>query len=665
MSEAGAGKAEQAPRCVADAVLLYQSEGAEEAVEAAREQARAFAAEHGIQLYECSAKRFLDGERPDECEGARHWVVVGEDRMIRRAMDAAESEGVGLGLLPVGKLTQTRDFYDLPADAAERLALALREPEVALDVLRCNGDIVLGQATIGDVPFLDRRGQALVRLQKQFWRRWAMALSLFWTALKRLFVIHPALIRLQLGKEEKARQTAVTGIVLLENDVGFVAGRMLGETLSARDGRVAALLLAPTSIVRYLGFLLRAAFGGTATGGRMPRALSYVRTERLVIESDTELDYRIDGLRHRDKRIEVTVHAQSLSMNVGARFADMAGIDDKGKDTLRLANLPENESRLAMIRKRLPLFTHALEEDFKDLFLLLKESARIGPDYVTLSLLAALIGSLGLLLDSAAVIIGAMVLAPLMAPIICLSMAALRRDLALLKQSAVAIAVGVGLSLLVSAAVAFVLPVRMMTPEIAARLAPSLLDLGVAVFSGVAGAYAYARESVMKSLPGVAIAVALVPPLAVLGIGIGWGDLAIIGGAGLLFATNLAGIALAGAATFMVLGYGPVKRTGRGLLWPAVVVLLIAIPLGASFLRMQFAWKAERHIAERVFQIGDQAIRLARPEISVTPDGVRIKADIYAAEDVSTAQLRALRDRLAEELEREVVLDVSRRSLFR
>ena len=117
MSEVGAGKVEQVPRYVGEAVLLYQSEGAEEAVEAAREQARAYAEEHGIRLHEQAAKRFLDGERPAECSQLRHWVVVGEDRMIRRAMDAAESEGVGLGLLPVGKLTQTRDFYDLPGDA--------------------------------------------------------------------------------------------------------------------------------------------------------------------------------------------------------------------------------------------------------------------------------------------------------------------------------------------------------------------------------------------------------------------------------------------------------------------------------------------------------------------------------------------------------------------
>ena len=365
------------------------------------------------------------------------------------------------------------------------------------------------------------------------------------------------------------------------------------------------------------------------------------------------------------KAIARQMGPQALRMNVGARFDGMAGIDENGKDTLKLGDLPENESRLALIRKRLPLFTHALEEDFKDLFLLLKDSARIGPDYLTLSVLSALIGTLGLLLDSAAVIIGAMVLAPLMAPIICLSMAALRRDFGLLRQSATAIGVGVGLSLAVSALVALLVPMRMLTPEIAARLAPSLIDLGVAVFSGVAGAYAYARESIMKSLPGVAIAVALVPPLAVAGIGVGWWDGGIVLGAGLLFLTNLVGIALAGAATFMVLGYGPVKRTTHGLLYPAAAAVLVAIPLALSYARMHFVWQAERQLAHSVYRIDGQTLELARPMVSVDGGLVRIRADVYVDGAATDADFAALRDRIARELDREVELDITVRARYR
>ncbi|MGB0212920.1 DUF389 domain-containing protein [Algiphilus sp.] len=652
---------DDAPVLVDTALLIIQGEGGDAAVEAECERARAFAAEHGIALHEVAARTFFDSEPPEDAP--RHWIVIGEDRVLMRAMDAAEGREVGLGLLPAGKLTRTRGFYDLPADGDARLALAFRAPELALDVLRCNGELVLGQAAVGDVPFLDRRGQALVHVQERLWQRWAMAASLFWTACRRLFVITPSVIRMHLGREEKPRRTAITGIVLLENDVDSAAGRMLGEALSARDGRVTALVLAPTSVVRYLGFLLRAAVG--RSGPPLPRALSYVRTEGLVIESDVELDYRVDGMRHRASRIEVTVNPQALRMNVGARFDGMAGIDENGKDTLKLGDLPENESRLALIRKRLPLFTHALEEDFKDLFLLLKDSARIGPDYLTLSVLSALIGTLGLLLDSAAVIIGAMVLAPLMAPIICLSMAALRRDFGLLRQSATAIGVGVGLSLAVSALVALLVPMRMLTPEIAARLAPSLIDLGVAVFSGVAGAYAYARESIMKSLPGVAIAVALVPPLAVAGIGVGWWDGGIVLGAGLLFLTNLVGIALAGAATFMVLGYGPVKRTTHGLLYPAAAAVLVAIPLALSYARMHFVWQAERQLAHSVYRIDGRTLELARPMVSVDGGLVRIRADVYVDGAATDADFAALRDRIARELDREVELDITVRARYR
>src|SRR5690606_36846444 len=115
-------------------------------------------------------------------------------------------------------------------------------------------------------------------------------------------------------------------------------------------------------------------------------------------------------------------------------------------------------------------------------------------------ILSTLVASLGLFMNSSAVLIGPMLLAPLMAPIISLAMGLLRNDQGLLLGSMKSILVGLSIALVTSALVAVLVPLQRITPEIASRLQPSLFDLGVAIASGIAGGYAYAREKVMKSL---------------------------------------------------------------------------------------------------------------------------------------------------------------------
>ena len=135
--------------------------------------------------------------------------------------------------------------------------------------------------------------------------------------------------------------------------------------------------------------------------------------------------------------------------------------------------------------------------------------------------------AVGLFLDSAAVIIGAMLLAPLMTPIVSLAMGVLRGDHSLQKNSAIKIIVGVVIALLASACFSLLFPHKPVTSEMLARINPTLLDLAVAVLSGIAAAYAKSYREIIQNLAGVAIAVALVPPLAVAGIGIGNLDLSI------------------------------------------------------------------------------------------------------------------------------------------
>jgi uncharacterized hydrophobic protein (TIGR00271 family) len=173
--------------------------------------------------------------------------------------------------------------------------------------------------------------------------------------------------------------------------------------------------------------------------------------------------------------------------------------------------------------------------------------------YAVELLLSAGIATLWLVLDSPAVVIGAMLISPLMGPILAAGLALAAADLYLGIKSLLSILFGVLLSVLFAAALVWLLPFQSPTGEILARIHPNLLDLGVALFSVLAGAIVVCRGGSgagVTALPGVAIAVALMPPLCTVGFGIGSGfSRPIIYGAGLLFLTNLAAIV---ASAFLV-----------------------------------------------------------------------------------------------------------------
>ncbi len=187
----------------------------------------------------------------------------------------------------------------------------------------------------------------------------------------------------------------------------------------------------------------------------------------------------------------------------------------------------------------------------------LSDSAELAdPNYLLALLLSAGIATLGLVLNSPAVVIGAMLISPLMGPILAAGLALAAADLYLGLKSLVSIVGSILLALGSSALLVWLLPFQSATAEIVARTRPNLLDLGVALFSGLAGSLVVSRGQTsggVTTLPGAAIAVALMPPLCTVGFGIGSGFAwPIIYGAGLLFLTNLVAIVASAFAVFYV-----------------------------------------------------------------------------------------------------------------
>jgi uncharacterized hydrophobic protein (TIGR00271 family) len=240
-----------------------------------------------------------------------------------------------------------------------------------------------------------------------------------------------------------------------------------------------------------------------------------------------------------------------------------------------------------LARGLLRLFPRLNIEEQLELREAMSDSARPGVNFFVLIVLSSVIATLGLLLNSAAVVIGAMLVAPLMSPILGFSLGMVLGDVRLIRLSIEAMFKGVALALVIAVLIGIVSPIKELTEEIMIRTQPTLLDLTVALASGMAGAYALSREEVSAALPGVAIAAALMPPLGVAGLGLSLGRPQVAGGAFLLFLANIAAISLAGVIVFILLGvrsqtWQPEthRRIRRSLIGFVLLVLVIAIPLG-------------------------------------------------------------------------------------
>lgn len=620
----------------------------------------AFAQAHSIALEQLSIHSFL--ERPGRpLDFAEHVIALCTDADLAPLIDQAKSLNFSLGIIPMDhQQSRLREWFMFGGKLDEQIELAFSADSKAIDILRCNNEVALGSIMLGQTPFLDQRSRTYRKRTESTLHRVFYFFVVLWGGLRNLFNIHPFPITLSVG-EEYSVKTAITGMVAIENNVHNAAARLINTSISIQDGKVSTLLIAPKSISQYLSFLLSASFSAENKVTRLPNSMSYVRSNYLRVDSPLPLTYYVDSQKREAESIELELYPNAVRINLPEAYYQTQGGQHGGKDTLKLENLPLNEQRLDMIQQRLPLFTNAVEDDFKELFVQLRSNAQTSSSFVALMMLSSLIASLGLFLSSSAVIIGAMVLAPLMSPIISLAMALLRNDHSLLKNAMSTISKGVVLALAMAALVALIIPITRVTPEMTGRLHPNLLDLGVAIFSGIAGAYAYARESIMKSMPGVAIAVALVPPLCVAGLGIGWWDWPVISGAALLFTTNLVGIALAASLTFLVLGYAPLVKARRGLTLSTALMLAVAVPLTWSFQTMYSVWQVEQKVDASVLEINGKTLHLDALHVQVEPSKIYLKLEVSANSQVTYQDLSALKAHLEEQFKTVVQLDVNSR----
>lgn len=216
--------------------------------------------------------------------------------------------------------------------------------------------------------------------------------------------------------------------------------------------------------------------------------------------------------------------------------------------------------------------------------------ANIDRYYFIMVVLSCTVATYGLLSNSTAVVIGAMLIAPLMGPILGGALAVATNSNRLLFMSAKAEAFGALTAVILAAVLTLLLPRTELTAEVLARTTPTLLDLVVALASGAAGTYALCVKPQSATLPGVAIATALMPPLCVVGIGLAKQDFSVVSGAFLLFLANMIAINVAAIAMFEFAGFSgdslqdnavPLekRKTLYRMRYPVLLLIIISIPL--------------------------------------------------------------------------------------
>jgi len=279
---------------------------------------------------------------------------------------------------------------------------------------------------------------------------------------------------------------------------------------------------------------------------------------RALLQEHKTLEYRQIRLPDGDVLVRILLDAEQSEA-----VLDLLGERYAGKEGNRVVILaveatlpraepePEPEPEQPAPQEKPPerISREELYEDIKD-------AAQCSRVYLTMVVLSTIVAAVGLYYNSVAIIIGAMVIAPLLGPNMALALATTLGDLTLLRRAFLTALAGIAVAMVLSIIIGLLLQVDPAIPEIASRDGVGLGDLVVALASGAAGALAF-TTGVSAILIGVMVAVALLPPLVAFGLLLGSGHAVLAMGALSLFLMNLICVNLAGVTTFLVQGIRP------------------------------------------------------------------------------------------------------------
>jgi uncharacterized hydrophobic protein (TIGR00271 family) len=579
----------------------------------------------------------------DSFRGIDHVVVCGTLESHTEIARYAMEHNFSLGFIALPEQRNLARSLALPDSLDELIETSLRKNAPAIDIILCNDKILFFKASIGRIPLIDTPTRTS-RL-RIIWN----GLGTLWSLKLLPFSITTA------GEQKKDIQTAASGCMIVQHHKRSLASRLIAHDSSNTDGMISLVIAAPFSVVDYVKFFFQV-LTRSEDDKSLPTGAGYIKSPEITIETEKPMHVNIDGEPATTTPLHCRVMPKALRINLGEELFTTDQKAKKVKEQVNVKALPAGKELIKAKNSKVPFFTYASEERFKDLFTALRDDASIDVIYVVLMLLSTVLATTGLYLNSASVIIGAMLLAPLMSPIVSLAMGVLRQDVPMMKHSISKIVLGILLALATAAVMTLLFTYKPVTGEMEARLSPTVLDLIVAIAAGIAGAYTKSHKEILQSLAGVAIAVALVPPLAVAGIGLGRLDPEFFGQAFLLFSTNLVGIVLAATFTFRLLGYSPAVKSKKGISVVILLFFLISIPLYLSYNQivktkdMEQSWKEERFLVHGKYLIIKKARLSQSSEIDI------LTIDILAREHPTRSDLAELKRKISYHFSDELVI---------
>ena len=579
-----------------------------------------------------------------------HLVLAGSMATIHQLLEYAYSHSASgrqctLGFLPLSSQKVLRQAYHLPTSLADNLEIALREEPKAINLLECNGQLFQFKAIIGNIPLLE--GWHSDTSPGAF-------LKNIWLGIKQFYRLSMNQIVIETERGKQLKSVASGGFI-----VNQIRENRLLKNLhyknSMRSDRLSLMLISPYSVMEYFLFLLSLIFQNKKDS-RLPHAVSEIQSTQVSLDFETRGDevpeVKLDDLNSTSFPLHFRVIKQAIKINASEEFWEFNPVSTSDKEVIRTDNLPDEKEMAKYLHKHLPFFSVASEERFKDLFLQLRSDARINSLYVSLMLLSTLLATFGLFANSAAVVIGAMLIAPLMAPIISNSMGLLRGDENLVRQSMAKIILGFMLALIASCLLTLFVPQVDLTNEIRARIHPNLLDLGIAIISGVAAAYTKSHKELLNNLAGVAIAVALVPPLATAGIGLGRGDFYVLEGALLLFVTNLIGIIVAATITFQFLGFSNAVKSKKHLFFIFSILAVLSYPLYRSYTDSLERYQLTRSLLDEQIVINQKPILIETASVEYQQNMRIINITIVLKQLLNSEALQLLKEKIDQRISR-------------
>jgi uncharacterized hydrophobic protein (TIGR00271 family) len=560
-----------------------------------------------------------------------HAVVSIHEDKIPEFLAIAYQCDFSIGFLPLLSQKEQIKNLALTTKMEENLDIALRDNIKRIDLVQLNDKLVYTQGIVGDIPIIGHNTSP----NRSVFKNFLYGIKKFFSLRLQKFEITTA--------NGQVISTAGTALIVLNHTSRGFISKIFNFEQSMRDGKITVVIISPASLLDYIQLLISIIFV-SKDHNKLPKSIGYIQSERLKIEADISKKITFDNGTGSLLPLEFSIIKDAIAINSSEHFWELNPKIRSEKETVKVSNLPDKNEVIKYTNKHIPFFRVASEERFKDLFMMLRQDAKLNYTYIILMLLSTLLAAFGLFGDSTAVIIGAMLVAPLMTPIVSLAMGLLRAEDIIIRDSILKIAVGVVVALLASSVLAYLLPYSHITGEMKARVNPTLLDLGVAIFSGIAAAFSKSYKEISQNLAGVAIAVALVPPLAVAGIGLGYSNFGMFYGAFLLFFTNLVGIVLAAVLTFQIIGFSSVVKSKKGFAFVFVLLLAVSFPLYVSYDHMIERYKIANMLKEHRFIVNGKYIIVKDAKAFYSKDTQVLNLSLTVRESLNREDFRELKN---------------------